>query len=226
MIIITGSSGGIGGYLSRDLIKHDKLIGIYNKNKPKVKNSKIILEKIDLTDLKQIKQFVKKYNKKFNNLTLINCAAYKEDQLAINTDLENWNKTININLTGSFLITKEILKSMIKNKYGRLVFLSSSGALQGAPGTSSYTASKAGVVGLSKVISREYAQFNITSNVLNLGAFDTGLYKKLNDNIKKNILSTIPSKKLGRLINISNCIKFLIKSEFVNGSVIDINGGA
>ena len=98
--------------------------------------------------------------------------------------------------------------------------------MQGAQGTSAYTASKAGIIGLSKVISKEYAQFNVTSNVLNLGAFDTGLYKKLNQSLKKKILSAIPSKKLGCLNNISNSIKFLIESEFVNGAVIDVNGGA
>jgi|TARA_B100000315_G_scaffold134494_1_gene123952 3-oxoacyl-[acyl-carrier protein] reductase len=226
MIIITGSSGGIGSYLLRDLNEYDSLIGIYNKNKPTIENNKLILEKINLIDLTKIKKFIKKYNKKLNNLALIHCAAYKEDQLAINTDLKNWNQTIDINLTGSFLITREILKLMIKNNYGRIIFFSSSGALQGARGTSSYTASKAGIIGLSKVISKEYAQFNVTSNVLNLGAFDTGLYKKLNQSLKKKILSTIPSKKLGRLNNISNSIKFLIESEFVNGAVIDVNGGA
>ena len=226
MIIITGASGGIGNFLSHELIKNDSVIGTYNNHKPKIKNNKIIFEKVDLLDSAQIQKFIKKYQKKFKDLKLINCAAYKEDQLLVNTNLDNWNKTINTNLTGSFLITKEILKLMVKNNFGRIFFLSSSGALKGAPGTSSYTASKAGIIGLSKVVSNEYAKFNITSNVLNLGAFDTGLYKKLNANIKKQILLSIPSKKLGTLKNISQCINFLIKSEFVNGSVIDINGGA
>jgi len=226
MIIITGASGGIGNFLSHELIKGDNVIGTYNKHKPKIKNNKIIFEKVDLLDSAQIQKFIKKYQKKFKDLKLINCAAHKEDQLLVNTNLDKWNETINTNLTGSFLITKEILKLMVKNNFGRIFFLSSSEALKGAPGTSSYTASKAGIIGLSKVVSNEYAKFNITSNVLNLGAFDTGLYKKLNANIKKQILLSIPSKKLGTLKNISQCINFLIKSEFVNGSVIDINGGA
>ena len=79
---------------------------------------------------------------------------------------------------------------------------------------------------MSKTISKEYARYNITSNVINLGAFQTGLYNKLDAKYKKKIISSIPSKKLGELNNISNCINFLIESEFVNGSVIDITGGA
>ena len=182
--------------------------------------------KLDLTDYNQIQKFINKISSKFKNITLINCATFKNEQFTVDINLEDWNHTVGVNLTGAMLITKELLKYMINNKFGRIVFFSSSIALNGSPGTASYTTTKAGIIGLSKTISKEYARYNITSNVINLGAFQTGLYNKLDAKYKKKIISSIPSKKLGELNNISNCINFLIESEFVNGSVIDITGGA
>ena len=97
--------------------------------------------------------------------------------------------------------------------------------MRGDIGTVSYSTSKTALIGFSKVISKEYARFNITSNILSLGTFDTGMFHKINDNKKKEILKSIPSKKVGNISNIVNAVEFINKSDYVNGSIISIDGG-
>jgi NAD(P)-dependent dehydrogenase (short-subunit alcohol dehydrogenase family) len=130
-----------------------------------------------------------------------------------------------VNLRGNFLLTKALIPHMISDRWGRFVHISSLGGMEGNPGTIAYSTSKAGLVGMSRVLAKEYARFNITSNILVLGAFETGMYLKLPDELKKEILDRIPSRSLGNVSNIVNAVDFLIKSEYVNASVINIDGG-
>ena len=115
---------------------------------------------------------------------------------------------------------------MIESKYGRIVYTSSKGAVNGDVGALSYSATKSAIIGMSNVLAKEYARFNITSNVLMLGAFETGMYLNLSEKKKKKILELIPSKKLGSVDNIVNAIEFLMKSDYVNGSIINIDGAS
>ena len=105
-----------------------------------------------------------------------------------------------VNLKANFLLTKKLLNYMIKDRWGRIIHIASNGAINGEPGTIAYSTSKSGLIGMSRVLSKEYAIFNITSNVLSLCAFDTGLYSSLDEKIKKKIINNIPSKKLGNAI--------------------------
>jgi NAD(P)-dependent dehydrogenase (short-subunit alcohol dehydrogenase family) len=157
---------------------------------------------------------------------LISAAAVKFDNLLINLSLRSWKQMIETNLGSNFLICKYLIKKMILSKFGRIIFFSSTGAKRGDPGTSAYSASKTGLNGLSKVISKEYGRYNITSNILELGAFKTGMYKDLSKKQQKKIIDKLPNKKLGSVTEITFAIKFLINSNFVNGSVIKIDGGA
>ena len=227
MIILTGSSGGIGKELLKHLIKLDKVIGVYYTNKPNPKNLKnASFEKVNLTNEKNILKFIEKFRSKLKKISLINCAAFKKDSLIINTSSNDWDRILNTNLKSNFLLTKHLIKIMVQQKWGRIIHFSSSGAIKGDIGTGAYSASKSGLIGLSSVICKEYAKFNITSNIIELGAFDTGLYKKLNKKKRSQIIKNIPSQKLGSTINIFNAIKFLINSDYVNSSSIKIDGGA
>lgn len=226
MIILTGASGGIGQEIINPLSKIDKVIGLYNTSCPKNDDyANLIYEKVDLRNKNEIDSFVQKWKEDLVNITLIHCAGSKIDALAKNYSLEDWNTVIDINLKGDFMLTQALLPIMIKNNWGRLIHMSSKGALEGDVGTIAYSASKSGLIGMSRVLGKEYARFNITSNVVLLGAFETGLYMKLSSDQKSNILKTIPSKKLGDPSNIINAIEFLIKSEYVNASKINIDGG-
>ena len=113
----------------------------------------------------------------------------------------------------------------MRNNWGRVINISSTGGLRGDLGTSLYTSSKNAVLGLFNVLSKEYAKFNITFNTISLGSFDTGMFEKLPNKVKNKILENIPSKKNGSFKNILNGIKFLKESDYVNGSIIKIDGG-
>ena len=225
MIILTGISGGIGLPLAKQVSKIDQVIGIYKNNKPEINIKNVTFLQCDISVEKQLTK-LDKYIRSDDQLILISAAAVKFDSLLINQSFSNWKKMIDINLGSNFLICKYLIKKMIFSKWGRIIFFSSTGAKRGDIGTAGYSASKTGLYGLSKVISKEYGQYNITSNVFELGAFEAGMYKRLNEKQKIKIINKLPNKKLGTINEITLAIKLLIKSSFISGSIIKIDGGA
>ena len=225
MIILTGISGGIGLPLAKHVSKIDSVIGIYKENKPKIKIKNVKFVQCDISDENQLIK-LEKYFKNKDPLILISAAAVKFDSLLINQSMNNWKKMIDVNLGSNFLLCKFLIKKMIFSKWGRIIFFSSTGSTRGDVGTSGYSASKTGLYGLSKVISKEYGQHNITSNIIELGAFEAGMYKRLSKKEKIKIIEKLPNKKLGSINEIALAVKFLIQSNFINGSIIKIDGGA
>jgi 3-oxoacyl-[acyl-carrier protein] reductase len=224
MIIVTGASGGIGVEIIPYLSDIDDLIAIYcNTSIPKNKKNEFF--KLDITNEQDIEVFVKKYDKKLKDITLINMATYSSDGLLVNYKSEDWKKTFDINVNGPFYFIKNLLPYMIDQKYGRIINLSSFTASEGAIGASAYSASKSSIIGLTKSICKEYGRFNITSNIIELGYFDNGLTHKLTDQIKTKVLKNIPSGKFGKVDEIASVIELIINSSYINGSVIKINGG-
>ena len=211
MIVLTGASGGIGQAIL-PLLKD--VIPIYNSRE--IKGG----YKVDLTNPKEIKEFAKGLSGK---ITLVHLAGLKIDELAVFCNEENWDKVMDVNLKGNFLLTKALLTIMTKEKWGRIIHIISSGL--GDVGTLTYSTSKFALVGMSQVLAREYVRYGITSNVLQLGYFETGMWHKLKDEKKIELLNQIPNKELGNPQNIVNAIDFIIKSEYVNGSVIQLDGG-
>jgi 3-oxoacyl-[acyl-carrier protein] reductase len=226
MIILTGSSGGIGKEILQYLTDIDVVIALYNSNKPSnFINEKVVYERLDITDLSQVELFIEKWRHKLNNITIIHFAAVKIDGLTVNYEVSDWDATMNVNLRGNFIITKAVLPLMMQEGWGRIIHVSSRGGVAGDIGTVSYSASKSALMGMSAVLAKEYAKFNITSNVLVLGTFDTGMFNKLPDRQKNKILDKIPSKKYGSISDVFNAINFIIKSDYVTSSVINVDGG-
>jgi len=227
MIIITGASGGIGASIVDKLSKHEKIIAVYNSSKTIVKNSNNVeWIKSDLRSISGVEKVINEVSKYSDQkISLLNMSAIKNDSLLVTHDLNLWDESISLNLTSPFYFAKLLIPLMIKNKWGRLMFVSSTGGMRGDIGTASYSASKMGLIGLSRVISKEYSKFNITSNVISLGTFDTGLFQDLSEEKRKEIIDMIPSRKLGDIENIINSVDFIIKSDYVNGSIINIDGG-
>lgn len=228
MIILTGASGGIGKELIPHLTKIDQVIGIYNSSKPKLESGpNVTYVQLNIADSEEVKNFIETWKVELNKckkLTVVHLAAAKIDGLAVNYSEEDWNLLMQVNLKAGFLLTKYLLPIMTRIRYGRNIFTSSRGALDGDVGAIAYSTSKAGILGLSKVLAKEYARFNITSNVLLLGAFETGMFNKLSTKSQQEIIKKIPSKKCGDISNIANAINFCIKSDYVSGSVISIDG--
>tara|TARA_X000000950_G_C13861554_1_gene638938 strand:+ start:554 stop:1234 length:681 start_codon:yes stop_codon:yes gene_type:complete len=224
MIILLGASKGIGKDLIPSLTNIDHVICCSRTGKVnKYKNASNY--KIDITSETEIDSFIAS-NKKLKKISVIFCASFKKDTLLVQSKKSDIDLTIDTNIKSIIDITKKIIPIMIKQKYGRLIYLSSSEAASGSIGTSLYSMSKSALNGFSGSISKEYGNFNITSNIIELGAFNTGMYKKLDTKIKKQIKSNIPSKKLGKMLDIFNTIDFIIKTEFLNGSIIKLNGGS
>ena len=224
MIILTGASGGIGRAILPSLAALDRVIAIYNtKPSDTCDVEGVITYQMDLTSEKEIDEFVLSMKKSFTQITLIHAAAL--DGLAAKLNIKDWQKVIDVNLRGNFLLTRAMLIPMIEEKWGRLIHISSIAALRGMPGTLAYSTAKTGLLGMSSVLANEYARFGITSNVLVPGYFNTGLIDTLSEKIRKKILDSIPSGQLGDPINLVNAVEFLMKSEYVNGSSIHIDGG-
>ena len=221
LIIITGASGGLGLNILKYFSKNYKILAIYNKNKPKFKNQNITLLKINFLSKIEIQ-------KKFLNskkIILLNLASIKKDGLSINYNLKDWREIFKVNVESNFEISKLVLKQMTLNNWGRIINFSSSDGIRGDIGTVAYTSSKLAIHGISKVISKEYAKFNITSNILLLGNFNYGMFTKLSSSKKNQLLNKVPSKKHGKINNIYNAIEFIINSDYVNNSEIKIDGG-
>ena len=221
LIIILGSSGGIGTPILNYFSKKYNILAIYKKNRPIVTNKRIKYLKLDLA--KKIK--INKSYYKSKKIIYINLAAIKNDKLLINYKKSEWRMAFKINVESTFDILQIILPEMILNKWGRIINFSSTDGINGDVGISSYSATKYSLHGLSRTLSKEYGMLGITSNVLVLGNFNYGMFKKLKDEKKKRILERVPNKKTGNIKNIINAINFLINSDYVNGAEIKIDGG-
>ena len=222
MILLTGSSGGIGRELIPYLCKLDDVVAVYNQGTPPANCESI---QVDLRSVGSISDAFLKLKAKGKKLTIVHGAALSIDKLAVHLEEESWDSVLNVNLKANYLLTKVFLPLMIAQKMGTIIHVSSIVGVRGAKGTLAYSASKSGLQGLSEVLAKEYGRFNITSNVLRLGYFDTGLIDTFDERTKQKILSDIPVKRLGDVKSVALAIEFLINARYVTGSVIDIDGG-
>jgi NAD(P)-dependent dehydrogenase (short-subunit alcohol dehydrogenase family) len=226
MILVTGASGGIGRSIVPHLASFDAVMGLYNQTVPAAASSdRVSFEPLDLTASSSVAEFVRRNRSRLTRLTVVLLAARKTDGLLVEFDEAAWDSTLATNVTSSFLLLKHLLPLMMAERWGRIVHVSSVAALRGAAGATAYGTSKAAVHGLSRGLAKEYGRFNITSNVLELGYFDVGLIDALPAETRQKLINEIPSRALGRPANIVHAVEFLMKAEFVNGTVIGIDGG-
>ena len=233
-IIVTGASGGIGNSIIQKLnqaganiLASGTRIEKLNILKDKFKNIKIL--KFDISQSDNIGEFVENASNELGgNLDcIVNNAGVTQDNLAIRMSLDEWQKVININLTSTFLMSKSAIKKMLKNKSGRIVNITSVVAHTGNLGQANYTASKAGIIAMSKSLAIEYAKKNININCISPGFIKTAMTDKLDDKFKEAIISKIPSARLGDPHDIANAVLFLCsnQSSYINGETLHVNGG-
>ena len=233
-IIVTGASGGIGNSIVKKLndcganilasgTKVEKLEDL----KSKFKNIKTL--KFDISKIDEIEEFVDKATNEIGgNLDcIVNNAGITQDNLAIRMSLEEWKKVIDINLTSTFLLSKFSIKKMLKNKSGKIINITSIVGHTGNLGQANYTASKAGVVAMSKSLAIEYAKKNINVNCISPGFIKTAMTDKIDEKFKDIIISKIPSARLGEPEDIANAVVFLAsnQSDYINGETLHVNGG-
>lgn len=225
MIILVGASSGIGNEILNGLSEIDEVLAIYHDNEPKHTNDKIIYEKVDITKSDQVENLLIKYSTKLNNIAFINLAAVVIDNLTPNITQDDIFKTYETNVFSNIYFVKYLSIKMIEQKWGRFIFFSSSKASKGDSGVSIYSSSKTSLIGYSRSLSKELGRYNITSNLISLGYFEGSMWNRLENKKKLELLKEVPTKKIGNALNILNVINMLIKSDYVSGSNINIDGG-
>ena len=231
--LITGATGGIGLEICK-FLGNDHEIYILGRNEEKLKNlsNKFSFIKeyfvCDISESKSLEDFFEKISMKNLQIdVLVNNAGVTDDSLFLRMDLKKWNKVINTNLNSNFMISNFFSKQMIKKKWGRIVNITSVVGHTGNAGQSNYTASKAGVIGMTKSIAIELAKRNITVNSISPGFIDTEMTASLSDEQKDFIKNKIPLARIGRPEDVAYCVKFLVSDQanYITGQTIHVNGG-
>jgi 3-oxoacyl-[acyl-carrier protein] reductase len=232
-ILITGATGGIGKALVKKFLSLDATILATGTKTEKLDNlkeefPKINILKFDISDHSKIEEFIENVLSKLNGLdVLVNNAGITMDNLSLRMKNEEWQKVIDVNLSSTFFLCKYAIKKMLKNKYGRIVNITSIVGHTGNLGQSNYSASKAGIIAMSKSLAIEYAKKNITINCVSPGFIQSNMTDKIDESIKVLLKSRIPMSKLGTGEDVSNTVAFLSSdaSSYITGETIHVNGG-
>ena len=233
-IIVTGASGGIGNAIIKKLSEAGANILASGTRIEKLEELKKNFEglkilKFDISQSDKIEEFIENATNELGGSLygIVNNAGITQDNLAIRMSLNEWQNVININLTSTFLMSKFAIKKMLKNKSGKIVNITSVVGHTGNLGQANYTASKAGIVAMSKSLAIEYAKKNININCISPGFIKTAMTDKIDDKFKEVIVSKIPSARLGEPDDIANAVLFLssAQSDYINGETLHVNGG-
>lgn len=238
VVFVTGGSRGIGKAIALKYAENGYNIVInYISEKTDVNELKkefdkysveSLIIKADVSKVEEVENVVKKTIEKFGRIdVLVNNAGITKDVLLMRMKEEDFDKVIEINLKGTFLVTKAVIPYMMKKRNGRIINLSSVVGVTGNAGQSNYSASKAGIIGFTKSVAKELASRNIRSNAVAPGFIDTDMTNVLSDDVKANINAQIPMKRMGTVREIANVVYFLgsEESSYITGQVINIDGG-
>lgn len=223
-IVSGGSSDIFQNLIKENYFNNSKIIATYNNSKNLIKNKNIIYIKLNYTknvNLKKYEKTIQKYKK----IVFINFASKKTNKIFLQIKNNDFIEDFKINTLSYFNICKLVIPLMIKNNWGRIINISSTGGEKGDIGTTTYTSTKLATNGVTNVLSKEFARFGITSNTIKLGNFKTGMYLNLKESLKKKILKEIPSGKTGKIKNIYKAINFIINSDYTNNAYINVDGG-
>ena len=232
-ILITGASGGIGNELVKKFVLlGGNVLGIGTNTKKldllKKEYPNILVKRFDMSEHSRIVEFIDNVTLELGGLDiLINNAGINIDNLSLRMKDEEWKKVIDINLTSTFLLTKSAIKKMLKNKFGRIVNITSIVGHTGNLGQANYSASKSAIIGMSKSLAIEYAKRNITINCVSPGFIQTNMTMNIAEKVKLYLTSRIPMGRLGTGEDVSNCVAFLSSTQasYITGETIQVNGG-
>lgn len=236
IILVTGASRGIGREIAYTLAKErHTVIANYNKSEEKAlslkeqankENLKIDIYKADVSKRNEVKEMVNYILRKYSKIdVLVNNAGIDQEKLFQDIADEDWNNVINVNLYSVFCVTQEVIPNMLNNKTGCIINISSIYGIIGGSCATSYSASKAGIDGLTKSLAKELGPSNIRVNSIAPGYIDTDMNKKFSSDVVNEIKNEIPLNKVGTPHSIANCVNWLIEDDYTTGQVISIDGG-
>ena len=232
--LITGASGGIGKEIAKVLIDHNAEVCVSGRNLDELNalkkslGEKCYVVACDLSKKDEISELVKKTDELLGQIDiLVYNAGITKDNIFLRMSENEWEDVLNVNLNSTFSILKLITKGMVKRKYGRIINISSVVGVTGGAGQVNYSASKAGLIGLTKSLSQEIATRNITVNCIAPGFIETPMTEKLDDKRKDTILNSIPMNRIGTPKDLSSAIIFLASQEssYITVQTLHINGG-
>ena len=230
---ITGSTRGIGLAIAKAFAKQGVHI-ILNGRRPV---SEVLIAEIkalgvncigisgDISNSEEVKQMVKQANEFAPVTILVNNAGITNDKLMLRMNEQDFEQVLKVNLTGSFNMTQQLLKGMLKQRKGTIINISSVSGLMGNIGQANYAASKAGLIGFTKTVAREIAPRKITCNAIASGFIETDMTSELSDKIREEMTKNIPLQHFGQVEDIANTAVFLAKSPYITGQVINVDGG-
>jgi len=235
--VVTGASQGIGEAIAWDLSEHGAEVIIIDVQKEKAEEvvSRIKKNKgkatsyiIDVSKADQVDNVLERIIEQHGKIDfLVNNAGVTRDALLMRMKEKDWDTVIAVNLKGVYNFSRAVIRSMARNRFGRIVNISSVVGLMGNAGQSNYAASKAGVVGFTKSLAREVAARNVTVNAVAPGYIATSMTESLPESVKKDFISVIPMKRFGKPEEVAQAVRFLLSEEaaYITGQVISVNGG-
>ena len=233
-IILTGATGGIGGSILEILDNCKAKIIATGTNPEKLEKIKekyknVVIKRFDILEHNNIENFINECDEIFKNKidVLINNAGITKDNLTIRMKDEEWSKVININLSSTFLISKNVIKKMLKNKNGKIINITSIVGHTGNIGQANYAASKAGLIGMSKSLALEYGKKNIKINCVSPGFIKSEMTDKISENFRQVLQDKISLERFGDPEDVANAVLFLSShlSDYITGETIHVNGG-
>jgi 3-oxoacyl-[acyl-carrier protein] reductase len=235
--IITGAGRGIGKAIGETLARSGVNVIVVDVNLDMAKEAATDLEKLgirsmglkaDVSSSSEVSSLFETAQKEFGKVEiLVNNAGITRDALLMRMKEEDWDAVMNINLKGTFLCSREAVKVMAKQRYGRIINVASVVAFMGNPGQANYSASKAGIVGLTKTVAKEYASRLLTVNAVAPGFIATAMTDVLAENVKQDMMKAIPLGRFGTAQDVANAVLFFASpdSGYITGQVIHVNGG-
>lgn len=235
--IVTGGGQGIGKKICLRLAENEAKVAVFDVNeelsqevvkKIKAKGGDALAVKVDVAKYEEVNEATRQVIDKFKGIDiLINNAGITKDSLLLRMKEEDWNRVLQVNLNGAFNCLKAVLRYMMRQKYGRVVNISSIIGIRGNIGQANYSASKAGIIGLTKSAAREVGRYGITVNAVAPGFIDTAMTRRLNKEAVDAIISQVPLQRMGKPGEVASLVTYLVSEEaaYITGEVIKIDGG-
>ncbi|MGR9245446.1 3-oxoacyl-[acyl-carrier-protein] reductase [Rhizobium leguminosarum] len=232
--LVTGASGGIGEEIARLLHKQGAIVGLHGTRVEKLEalaadlGERVKIFPANLSDRDEVKALGQKAEADLEGVDiLVNNAGITRDGLFVRMSDEDWDNVLEVNLTSTFRLTRELTHPMMRRRYGRIINITSVVGVTGNPGQANYCASKAGMIGFTKSLAQEIATRNVTVNCVAPGFIESAMTGKLNDKQKEAIMGAIPMKRMGTGGEVASAVAYLASSEaaYMTGQTLHVNGG-
>lgn len=223
MIIFVGANSRLAQQCASVLSDEDEVVGLCREAREETHK---IYHRVVQLDYRQPERGVDQLSEILSGrITFANFATCKIDKLFLELTSADVDEALDVNVRLNFALLPIVIRRMLVEQWGRILFLGSVGAERGDAGLSLYATGKTALVGLARVLAKEYGRFGVTTNVISLGYFESQMFSTLPDEVRRRLVAQVPSRKLGTAVDVAETIRFLMRSGYVNGAVVPVDGG-